>query len=378
LPGANITAAALFRAVEKWCPTLLIDEADTFLRESDELRGVLNSGHQRANAYVIRTTGHDHEPARFHTWSPKAVALIGKLPPTLASRAIHIELRRKTAAEHVEPLRLDRLSHLVPLLRMATRWAYDNIDKLNGTDPEMPAALFSRLADNWRPLLSIADLAGGDWPERARRIAERLSASRVEETVNIMLLEDVRRIFTDRDAEQITTAEMVASLVAMEDRPWPEWRRGKSITPRQLAKLLEPFEIKPDQLWISGNKQRGYERGWFSDAFTRYLGELSGSPVDPMETANYCTSYPVGAKKPLPDKTTKKPRKPADPTVLPDKLPEAGQEDHQDAFEERAAILEYDAGSSREHAEQLAAEEQAKPSVGLENNFPELPEFLRR
>ena len=63
LPTSNITVAALFRAVEKWQPTLLIDEADTFLRNSDELRGVLNSGHNRAGAYVIRTVGDDHEPS---------------------------------------------------------------------------------------------------------------------------------------------------------------------------------------------------------------------------------------------------------------------------------------------------------------------------
>ena len=105
LPAANITPAAVFRAVEKWSPTVLIDEADTFLRDNNELRGILNSGHQRRNAYVVRTVGEDHEPKRFRTWGPKAVALIGKLPATLSSRAIHIEMRRKTAAERVTPLR---------------------------------------------------------------------------------------------------------------------------------------------------------------------------------------------------------------------------------------------------------------------------------
>src|SRR5262245_20818503 len=110
-PSSNITPAALFRAVERWQPTLLTDEADTFLKSSDDLRGVLNSGHQRANAFVLRTAGDDHEPRRFRTWAPKAVALIGKLPPTLASRAINIELRRKMADEVVRPLRADRLDH---------------------------------------------------------------------------------------------------------------------------------------------------------------------------------------------------------------------------------------------------------------------------
>lgn len=62
LPASNITAAAIFWGVEKWMPTLLIDEADTFLRDSDDLRGVLNSGHCRSGAFVIRTHGKDHEP----------------------------------------------------------------------------------------------------------------------------------------------------------------------------------------------------------------------------------------------------------------------------------------------------------------------------
>ena len=80
LPVANLTTASLFRAVEKWKPTLLIDEADTYLRENEELRGVLNSGHNRAGAWILRCVGEDHEPRNFSTWAPKAIALIGKLP----------------------------------------------------------------------------------------------------------------------------------------------------------------------------------------------------------------------------------------------------------------------------------------------------------
>ena len=112
LPSSNITAAAFFRAVDKRGPTVLIDEADTFLRDKDELRGILNSGHNKRSAYVVRTHGDNHEPRRFRTWAPKAIALIGKLPPTLASRSIHIKLQRKLPTETVEPLRADRLAHL--------------------------------------------------------------------------------------------------------------------------------------------------------------------------------------------------------------------------------------------------------------------------
>lgn len=91
LLASNISPASVFRSVEKWMPTLLVDEADTFLRDNEELRGILNSGHNRGSAYVIRTVGESHEPARFCTWTPKVLALIGNLPPTLASRSLHIE-----------------------------------------------------------------------------------------------------------------------------------------------------------------------------------------------------------------------------------------------------------------------------------------------
>jgi hypothetical protein len=57
LPTANATPAAIFRVIEMYRPTLLIDEADTFLDKRSELGGILNSGHRRGTAYVLRTVG---------------------------------------------------------------------------------------------------------------------------------------------------------------------------------------------------------------------------------------------------------------------------------------------------------------------------------
>jgi predicted lipoprotein with Yx(FWY)xxD motif len=45
----------------------------------------------------------------------------------------------------------------------------DNFSKLIDPDPSIPAALNDRAADNWRPLIAIADLAGGEWPQLARQ-----------------------------------------------------------------------------------------------------------------------------------------------------------------------------------------------------------------
>jgi hypothetical protein len=91
LPVANATTAAVFRAVALWGPTMLIDEADTFIRENKELKGIINAGHTRANAFVLRTVGDQHEPKQFPVWSPKALAGISlekHLPDSTMSRAI--------------------------------------------------------------------------------------------------------------------------------------------------------------------------------------------------------------------------------------------------------------------------------------------------
>ena len=55
LPAANISSAAVFRSIESWKPTLLIDKADTFLKGNDDITGIINSGHNRSLAFVIRT-----------------------------------------------------------------------------------------------------------------------------------------------------------------------------------------------------------------------------------------------------------------------------------------------------------------------------------
>jgi putative DNA primase/helicase len=158
------------------------------VHNNDELRGVLNSGHARDNAFTVRTVGDDHEPRRFSTWAATAIALISELHATLASRSIHIEMRRVGLGETVEPLRLDKASHLPPLARKAALWAADNLDALRGADPAMPQGFSNRRADNWRPLLAIADRAAGHWPQRARKAALKLDRPDAGQTAALMLL----------------------------------------------------------------------------------------------------------------------------------------------------------------------------------------------
>jgi len=257
----------------------LIDEADSFLKDNEELRGILNSGHVRDSAAVLRSVGEDFEPRLFSTWAPKAIALIGNLPPTLTDRSISIHMRRRRQDEKVDRLRLDRLTEFDNLERRCTRWATDHLAALKSADPDVPRDLHDRAADNWRCLLAIADLVGKTWPERARAAAVNLSVGDLgDESAAIMLLADIHDFFDERGVDHIPSVNLCEALHGKEDRPWPEWRHGKAITTRQVARLLRPFGVRPKGIRDGEKTPKGYDRKDFSDAWTRYLGNRSATP----------------------------------------------------------------------------------------------------
>jgi len=272
--ASNITPATLFRCVDKYTPSLLIDEADTFLRDNDELRGILNAGHRKSSAYIMRTVGDEHEPVFFVTWCAKAIALIGKLPGTLEDRSIAIPIKRKGRGERVDRFNTDKGKlDLTPIKRKAMRWIFDNLDALRKADPETPTELNDRAADNWRPLLAISDRIGGHWPERARKAARELSGlvDEAENSAAIQLLTDLEKLFVECDTDKLPSEDICEALAIMQDRPWPEWRRGKPITQRQLAKLLTGFDVKPCTIRVGDKTPKGYTLEQFIDPFSRYL-----------------------------------------------------------------------------------------------------------
>jgi putative DNA primase/helicase len=303
LLASSITPAALFRSIEKYSPTLLVDEADTFLANNDELRGVINAGHTRGTAKVIRSAGDKHEPRVFSTWCPKAIALIGRLRDTLEDRSIIIEMRRRAPNEKVERLRRDRIhQELNPIRRRAARWATDYLEQIREADPDVPDSLHDRAQDNWRSLFAIADVAGGEWPDRARQVAVALSgpADENDNAPRVQLLLDLRQLFEKRQVDRLPSEDVVAALVKMEDRPWPEWKQGKPLSKRQLASLLKPFRVRPKVLRTNGGTFRGYELNDFQDAFARYLPEQE----KPSEDADQDPEPPYAADPPAQSVTT--------------------------------------------------------------------------
>src|SRR5450759_4135257 len=76
--------------------------------------------------------------------------------------------------------------------------------------PAMPDALDDRAADNWEPLLAIADLAGGDYPKLARSAALHLSGSAEidEQTIGVQLLAAAKALFDTLAVDRITSERL--------------------------------------------------------------------------------------------------------------------------------------------------------------------------
>jgi hypothetical protein len=283
LPVSNITPATLYRVVDKYVPTLLIDEMDSFIQGKDELTGILNGGFNRRMSTVLRCVGDDSEPKPFSAWAPKVFAHIGRIRDTLEDRSIKIGLRRKLKGTKVE--RLPRGDPYVGIRQKCARWVADNFEALVAAKPKIPESLNDREADSWWPLLAIADLCGVG--EEARVAALELSEKADDDTVATVLLADLRALFVSRGmgamqgATSMASVTIVAALATMEGRPWPEYKNDKPITPTQLAALLKPFGIRSRKVKGRDDKQvQGYVFEDFKSTFTRYL-----DPLPPLSKA---------------------------------------------------------------------------------------------
>ena len=284
--AGNISASAIFRYIEDQQPSLLIDEADTFLKFSEEIRGILNAGHTKVGASTIRNVevNGQHVPKRFSSWAPKVIAGIGRFAGTLEDRSIIISMQRKSKGAKVERCRHRDRVEFVELRQKASRWAADNLQKLSGAEPRLPDALNDRAADNWESLLAVAELGGAAWTKKASAAALALSgADNDGDDLGVDLLHDARAAFVTVGNEGIFTKELVACLVADEERPWATYCKGdRPITDRQIAKLLRPFEIVSTTIHRPGGTQaKGYRFEDFSEAWERYPATSNPGPNTP-------------------------------------------------------------------------------------------------
>jgi hypothetical protein len=276
----DISKAALYRSIQLWSPSFLIDEFDQVLASASkdenqgELRSVINSGHTRGQT-VIRCITDDHRPERFSTFASKVIGMIGrKMPVATFSRCITLEMRRRTKADSTERFKHQDDSELRDLRRRLRRWSMDHVDSLRDVAVPMPKGFINRLEDNWRLLFAIADLCSGaeEWGDKARLAAVNIEAVSDKTSISIKLLIHIKRIFDQYKWDAALSATLVSHLKEDPEAPWAEWNRGKGLTPNCLAKLLDQFGIKSGDVHLPGDVHgKGYKRSQFEPEWAAYL-----------------------------------------------------------------------------------------------------------
>lgn len=288
ITASSISPAALFRAIDAWEPTLLIDEVDACMKDNEELRGIINSGHTRDSAYVIRTVGETFTPTKFSTWGAKALSGIGHVADTLMDRAIILELRRKLPHEQVDRLRYAEPGLFDTLAAKLARFAMDYSEQVRQARPYLPPNLNDRAQDNWEPLLAIAMVAGTEWLEIATKTALKISGSESDaQSIGVELLADIQEVFEEKAIDRISTADLIKALCEDEEKPWATYNRGIPIKPRQLASRLKSYSIasKPVRFGSVG-VAKGYEKKQFDEAFSRYIPSPPSVSVTELQANN--------------------------------------------------------------------------------------------
>jgi hypothetical protein len=263
-------------------PTILFDEFDTVFgtaengnrKQNEDMRRLINAGHDRSER-VARKIGKTTK--RFQVFSPMALAgkmAIYDVPETIRTRSITIPMQRRKSGEEIERwTRRESAVEAEPLRRLLQCWAElvhpYALDYVGPDHPELPKGVEDRDADCWEPLLTVADLAGGDWPERARVAAvAHVAQDGVKNipTDGIELLADIRAVFDKLQAKVIFTVVLLAELADMDRR----WRR---LDGRGLARMLHSYAINEthrDQR-IGAVVKKGYRTEYFEEAWSRYL-----------------------------------------------------------------------------------------------------------
>ncbi len=292
--GAEIlndaSASYMYRRIDAGGVTVLLDECDAiWKRKGDDsaeaLRSIVNSGHRkRGTVGRVEMNGKKGVLQRFKVYAPAALAGIGDLPDTILDRAVIVRMRRRGRGEAIEQYR-ERTARPIgeDLAHQLSGWAAEVEHRIGDPWPQMPRGVVDRPADVWEPLLAVAEVAGGDWPKRAREACVAFVSGARNDTASLgqRLLADLRDVFGD--ADKLASAEICRRLAAIEEAPWADMY-GKPMDPRRLARMLGEYEVASTKVRIGDTTPRGYLRETLVDPWARYLpgsgtDGTSGTPL---------------------------------------------------------------------------------------------------
>jgi hypothetical protein len=309
LRAGSISGSAMFRAIAATQCTLLCDEIEFLLHAdaSPEVKAIVNSGTNRAFAFVLRSMpvgDGQFDLQRFSTFAAICFTAIGKLePPSVQSRCISLPMRPATG-EEAKGLKRFRPKHAHGLKACGSKFARWAADLAQLSEFELPEHFVNRIADNWRVLFQIAHAAGGEWPARVLAAAQADADGYGDDEGQSArgadgLLDAIWRVFAAEttDPRRLHTSVLIEKLLNIDEGRWRVAYRGKPVDEYFLRSKLKGYVVLPRKKDASkkadgekadgkgggemplrewrlprGDNAKGYHELHFKDAFLRYLG----------------------------------------------------------------------------------------------------------
>jgi hypothetical protein len=273
----SVTPALIYRVIDREHPTLLIDEGDNLgLNINPTIRTIMNSGHNVGSSVGRVIKG---EPKEYDTFGPLAIGAIGTLPLTLMDRSIivHMEKSQRRDLRRLDPYS-PNIKVVDAVYREICKWA--RTPQLTNIDAILPGDR-TRHADNWRPLIAVADGFGKAWGRKARAAASAYKLNYSDDDLRVILLTDIRTAFDRLNVDRIASKQLVVEVRAINDL-WdacPGPRGTHTLTTGSMAALLRPFRpaIRSVTIWRPSRKRgdstgsgKGYLRSAFATAWAKY------------------------------------------------------------------------------------------------------------
>lgn len=311
LMAFSASQAALIRTIDNGGRTILMDEIDTLYNKnggsgSEDITAVVNAGYKRGSR-VPRCVGNgmDISVVELDAYAPMALAgLHSNVPDAVRSRSIHFRMKKRRPSEKVSAFyRRDIKEEARPIREGFEAWLEPNRDTVRAARPKMPKGVEDRPAEVWEPLLVMADLAGDEWPERAREACNHFvfATSGYARPIGLDLLADIRTVFGG--SEKMSSGDLISALLSIPDAGWNNMR-GSFLNQATMANHLRPFDVRPKTIRLtSGTTAKGYVvagEGGLGEAWERNLSpddecgqEVSDPEPTPLSVLSVTTVTPV-------------------------------------------------------------------------------------
>ena len=247
---------------------------DRYLAANEELNGIMNAGHTRRTANVVRLmeVAGDYIPTKFNVFSGKCLAGLGVQQDTMMDRSIIIKMEKRLANEAIEKKPLSFFDDEATRRSAIAKFVTDNAEDAKRQTVSVPHLGNDRAQDNWQPLFVVAELIGGHWPNlclEAYKTIETISGedAKEQDAVAVRIFRELAPSIEKRMGSRIKASELHELLTSDPESEFYDWFNGKPLSAKRMKKIL----IEAGVRWFRISEGSFYRLDDLKSQIARYV-----------------------------------------------------------------------------------------------------------